>query len=127
MTKREARKKHRELWQWLADNPRAQKWGWPGFLARQEDVINQCYACEIAKFPGRYVDDESDDISFRKEVIKACAKCPCDWGTKQPKKLAPNDSAALCEKTGSPYIEWKDACSDEQRTEAALKVKKAWK
>lgn len=39
---------HRELWNWLADNPEKNKWNWPGWET-YGNPENGCFACEYIK------------------------------------------------------------------------------
>ena len=61
------KKLHRELWQWLADNPGMEKEDWPGW-DREGEAMNDCFACEAA---GLYNKDP---------LLSDCRKCPVDWG-----------------------------------------------
>lgn len=57
----ELRDLHRQLWQWLADNPEKYKGDWPGW-AGYPDVYaqQQCFAC----------------------YGHTCYTCPCHWGSR---------------------------------------------
>lgn len=45
LTKKEAIKRHRELWGWLAENPMKDKLDWPGW-ERYDAALNDCFLCE---------------------------------------------------------------------------------
>jgi hypothetical protein len=36
---------HKELWQWLSEDPNRKKEDWPGFNSDQQ-VFNHCFACD---------------------------------------------------------------------------------
>lgn len=57
----ELRDLHRQLWQWLADNPEEYKEDWPGW-SNHDGVWNsqKCFAC----------------YGYR------CDTCPCHWGNR---------------------------------------------
>lgn len=40
---------HRQLWNWLADNPWANKGDWPGWVTFDNPMENDCFACEYVK------------------------------------------------------------------------------
>lgn len=47
-TEADFRNAHRELWQWLADNPKEHKDDWPGWADYAIICKNDCFACEFA-------------------------------------------------------------------------------
>ena len=47
MTKKETIRLHRELWNWLADNPAASKIDWPGW--KTYNAVEHCFLCEYAE------------------------------------------------------------------------------
>lgn len=49
-------KKHREMWNWLADNPDKHKEDWPGWEERSNDLFsaiekNHCFLCGYISGP----------------------------------------------------------------------------
>ena len=56
-------KKHREMWNWLAENPDKGKAQWPGWESN-ERAKNNCFLCA-------YIYKIEDD---------SCKNCPLDWG-----------------------------------------------
>ena len=56
---------HKGLWNWLADNPSAEKIEWPGWLRNGgsfEDMLFHCPACQYARWN-----------------TGGCFKCPLIW------------------------------------------------
>ncbi|MDD3039782.1 hypothetical protein [Bacteroides sp.] len=96
--------KHRELWNWLADNPGQFKEDWPGWYDIEDydpEIYpdNNCFACQYSKehrlATGKYAYD------FNPEVCEET--CPLLWGTFR-----------TCCDTGSIFSEWdnvNDKCS----------------
>jgi hypothetical protein len=101
-TKAQLKKLHRELWQWLADNPTKGKQQWPPFQKRKQPFAG-CFACECAGI---------------KNGVALCHKCPCDWGGE-------NVLCAIDDK--SPFMKWRDSKGKKTRTKYALQVRDAWK
>ena len=65
----EAERLHKELWNWLADNPGADKHEWPGWVSNGGKVhgcLNACFACECTR-PYEYY------------PIQTCTECPVNW------------------------------------------------
>lgn len=61
---------HKELWNWLADNPLEDKENWPGWEKYGIDLkeYSDCFACFCAdKGP-------TPELEFHK-----CVHCPLDW------------------------------------------------
>lgn len=54
--------KHREIWNWLSENPDKEKMHWPGWSI-YESVPNNCFLCGYA--------DATAEMS--------CHNCPIDW------------------------------------------------
>jgi hypothetical protein len=78
---------HEEMWQWLVDNPKADKDDWPRWKELPLDVREggfQCFACYLSQ-----AYSNSNDID--------CRCCPC-WDYE--------DSYFMCEEPDSPYILW---------------------
>jgi hypothetical protein len=66
MTLKTAKKRHKELWDWLSKNPTKDKWDWPMWThngGKYQYVSIGCFACEIA----------GDN----------CYACPVAWPTKK--------------------------------------------
>lgn len=74
---------HKELWNWLADNPNKGKINWPGWKRNGGiyDAMGSCFACEYDKQCG---------TSF----FDSCEKCPIVWG------------GIDCQNLNSPYFQW---------------------
>lgn len=111
-TKAQLKKLHRELWQWLADNPGAEKWDWPRFDEMKAVPVFECFACEAA---GRFYGRPDPDFS--------CGKCPCEWGV--PHK--PEREATCTSSAKSIYVRWRNTHNGKLRTKYALQVRDAWK
>jgi len=70
LSKDEAVRLHRELWDWLSKNPNAQKFSWPGWSGNGGDVekvLSHCFCCEYA-----------DNLS-RINNKYTCENCPLSW------------------------------------------------
>lgn len=59
MTREEAIRKHREMWNWLADNPGMMKWDYLQKFDPEATLVHECYLCE-------YTDMD-------------CTRCPLEW------------------------------------------------
>jgi hypothetical protein len=95
LTKKEAIKRHRELWGWLAENPMKEKQDWPewkqyGYASRY------CFCCEIGQ-----------------DFLNHKCDCPLDWGN--------NNKYCCCE--ASFYEEWKHATKPEERSRLAALIR----
>ena len=108
-TKAQLKKLHRELWQWLADNPNLKKKHWPRWKFNGGDVqdaTNQCFACEAMSPQDCGVDEGS------------CDDCPCF-------------SKNHCELDdgNNPFDMWNETNTTNQkaRRKYALLVRDAWK
>ena len=89
---------HRELWQWLADNPGKQKRHWPKWIENDGDVPlcdSLCFACD-------YNYDRFDGNCD-------CTHCPLQW------------SEVSCEY--SEFEQWVTAYDPQERTRLALLIK----
>jgi hypothetical protein len=105
-TRTRLRDLHRELWGWLADNPDKGKTDWPGWKRRSEDPeIDEAYNHAICCF--------SCLCAGREEGLRACRKCPCDWG------------ADRCGGTGH-YGCWFCSSDHAERRRLALLIRDAW-
>lgn len=95
MTRKEAIKKHRELWHWLAEETRKRQYCVrkkenPGVECKEPR--NACWLCEYALRYNKY----------EKRWFVNCIECPIDWGK----------GCRDCEDDGSLYREWKKALVD---------------
>lgn len=59
---------HKELWLWLAENPKKNKEDWFKFKGIK-GVLGECYACQFVK----------DKYSYSNCL--ECGKCPIYWGS----------------------------------------------
>ena len=81
--------KHKELWNWLADNPGSLKQEWPGWNGKL--VENCCFACVY------------DEEKMAEEGCSECCKhCPLEW----PGNL-------VCGEDNNLYSEWVDTIKDD--------------
>jgi len=72
LTKEEAIRLHRELWDWLSKNPDKHKGEWPGWEYNggcNEAAWQDCFCCEFAN-------DVTDEDGC---VCKDCESCPLVW------------------------------------------------
>ena len=98
LTRRQAIRRHRMLWGWLADNPGTKhkltkKSDWPGWEyngGRYAEVDEDCFLCEYA---------------FR-VIDMTCPQCPLDWG-----------EDLLC--VESIYLDWCEARTPKTRSKYA--------
>jgi len=99
MTKLEALKKARDMWEWLRDNPDAIKKDY--FTDNNIHPVpdNKCYLCEYCK-EERYDEDEG-----KHRDILHCEICPIQW-TEYPQGCS---EEIYCCDHGSPYRDWWDA------------------
>lgn len=93
MTKREAIKKHREMWRKLAISGLDTKPSMPG-------VLNNCFLCSYGESKGNIglINDEF--------LEKICSICPLEW----PKLNLETKHKATCEKS---FFELWNTCEDE--------------
>jgi hypothetical protein len=112
-TKAQLKKLHRELWQWLADNPGKAKNEWPRWN-RVKEATNDCFACEVAG---------------NTNWTATCPRCPADWGydNARARKTSSDGYWAVCEYDKSPYLKWRNTLNKKLRTKYALQVRDAWK
>ena len=102
LTREEAIQKHRELWNWIADETERQQ----DFVSKEEyyyehpeitQPLNLCFCCQ-------YVDERSDynasdcvDERSDYNASNCLALCPIKW------------KSGHCEWSGSEYREWRNA------------------
>jgi hypothetical protein len=70
---------HRNLWDWLSENPEMDKEDWPGFDIYDE-IYNECFSCEYG---------------LQKNENNVCGNCFIDW-----------DHTNFCMCDGSFYFDW---------------------
>jgi len=103
---------HRELWQWLAENPSQSKGNWPGWITYQHNLranATQCWACAKAAQRSRI-------------GLNHCSRCPCDWQN--------NVKYNPCLICGSSYDLWrraKDCGNIAEASRLALIIRDSWK
>lgn len=80
---------HKELWDWVANNPGYSKHQWPGWIENGGKYTSQnaCFACEY-----------SERIVKKHSTAKYC-ECPLVWPSAVPQILN-------CFSAGSPYAQW---------------------
>ena len=92
---------HRELWQWLGDNPLMDKEDWGRWVDNGGNVPmcdSDCFACS-------YNYDRFDAITNECD----CSLCPLQWSGKD------------C--TASEFRRWERSRSDEERTRLAYAIR----
>ncbi len=101
LSKEETVENHRDLWDWLAQNPQAEKEDWPdweekfyGYDYEELDDYSHCFLCMFAQ--------------------EDCGGCPVEWPGR-------NCGTNLIAK--SPYIQWQDAHDDADRTKYAIIIR----
>ena len=86
---------HKELWNYLAENPTKHKKDWPGWEingGEYSEVVGHCFACEFT-------------------IAVICYNCPLIW------------PSGCCTGYNGLYSEWaKEGISLEERTSLALKI-----
>lgn len=76
LTLAETVEKHKELWQWVAENPHQSKYHWPGWDELEEkypdmEIIASCFGCTHAESMLIDADDE--------DGVDSCDYCIFDW------------------------------------------------
>lgn len=100
---------HKEMWNWLADNPFAEKSDWPGwerFNRIDRSILDRhfdCFACLANDFYMDPVFYRMDDVE--EQLIAKCKTCPLEWGT------------VRCADKGSPFYAWLDLFFEEENEE----------
>ncbi len=105
---------HEALWNWLAENPHAGKFDWPGFTTivnkkalksslpkREHFLFHCCFACQSVPW--------TEDGSLN------CGECPVEWGED------------FCGNYGALYMCWQLAKNTEEKTKYARLIAKGWK
>lgn len=108
MKKSEYQKLHRELWQWLADNPDKEKINWPRWEGNGDNVeivMTRCFPCGYFK----------DCILCEPNIVAHGDNDVIDVGYK---------TYAGC--LNGLYLEWDNCAGPEQRTALALQIKDLW-
>lgn len=78
ITKEEALQKSVELWDWLADNPGAQKEDWPGWKKyRRPGEFRFCFACLYKNTHKGWACDEECIIPVFRPEEKIVFNCGC--------------------------------------------------
>lgn len=88
MTKKESLEKCIEMWEWLAEHPKADKMDYFDNNPVDDVPVYECYCCEYV-FTNFVPSPEGNDLD--------CTKCPIHWGT---------EGDRACTNLGSPYKEW---------------------
>jgi len=97
--KKEAIRLHRELWNWLAENPTKKNSDWPGWK-EHKDAEFSCFLCH-------YDREKTTDTT-------SCNFCPLDWG---------NSAGCYGVKLNGYFIIWTNLNEDDpKRVELALKI-----
>ena len=85
---------HKEMWTWLAENPKMDKDDWPGWAengGKHKDRLNLCFACDCC------------DVQ--------CNLCPLVWPGEIP-----------CYLSGQLFNLWGMSLDDEERASLALQI-----
>lgn len=115
LNKKTTLKLHKELWLWLADNPKKRKQHWPGW--KRKDILkanHNCFACEYA----------IQQFGHKETIIYGpggyCKYCPLDWELKEPED---SNYRYACDE--SYYQLWySSGIYNPKRSELALKIAK---
>ena len=78
---------HKELWNWLADNPSCNKEEWPGWKHNGGQYPSDCSMCFACQYDERFHDGP-------------CAHCPLKW------------NSFNCEEPDAIYKKWKNETID---------------
>ena len=115
LNKKTALKLHKELWLWLAANPKKRKQHWPGWKRKGALKTNHyCFACEYAK--QRFGHEETIIYSSG----NYCKYCPLDWELEEHED---SNYRYACEE--SYYKLWySPKMVSVKRSELALKIAK---
>jgi hypothetical protein len=101
---------HRELWNWLAENPASYKEDWPGWeqvikeypelATRGEIVDSHCFACYVVN----------------RFTFGGCSDCVLDWPGEDCCNDNPGDGEGL-------FFRWDDAKTTETRKKLAMQIR----
>jgi len=101
---------HRELWNWLAENPASYKDDWPGWeqvieeypelATRAEIAGSHCFTC----------------YATNRFTFGGCSDCVLDWPGEDCCNDNPGDGEGL-------FFRWDDAKTTETRKELAMQIR----
>jgi hypothetical protein len=100
LTKKEAIKRHRELWGWLAENPMKDKLDWPGW-ERYDAALNDCFLCE-----------------YTSDKFSKCEHCPVVF---EEIKDYPKGTIGYC--LGGLFSQWDQAIEPKERSHIASLIR----
>jgi hypothetical protein len=90
-------KLHKEMWNWLSENPDQEKRHWPQWESNGGDVEKidcDCFACEENAYGSNN-----------------CKDCMVDWGVN------------TCESPGSPFTKWDYSDNEDERAKYAAIIR----
>lgn len=100
LTKKEAIKRHRELWGWLAENPMKDELDWPGW-ERYDAALNDCFLCE-----------------YTSNKYSKCEHCPVEF---KETNDYPRGTVGYC--LGGLFIRWDRATEPKERSRLAALIR----
>lgn len=89
---------HKEMWNWLSENPESDKYDWPGWEwngGTHKREHNYCFACGACE-------------GF-------CRECPLPWSTEYTEK-------AFCLMEGTLFTRWAKCKNTTERSPLALQI-----
>jgi hypothetical protein len=107
LTKKEAIKRHRELWAWLAENPLKKRTDWPGW-EMYENIDSSCFLCEYAF--------ESQKNDFNR--LSVCDYCPVEF---KETNGYPQGTVDYC--LGGLFSRWNQAIEPKERSRIASLIR----
>lgn len=107
LTKKEAIKRHRELWGWLAENPMKEKTDWPRW-ERYDAPLNGCFLCEYA------LKSKKNDSNR----LNICDYCPVEF---KETNDYPRGTFGYC--LGGLFIRWLWATNPKERSRLASLIR----
>ena len=107
LTKKEAIKRHRELWGWLAENPMKDKLDWPGW-ERYDAPLNGCFLCEYA------LKSKKNDSNR----LNICDYCPVEF---KETNDYPRGTFGYC--LGGLFIRWLWTTNPKERSRLASLIR----
>ncbi len=107
LTKKEAIKRHRELWTWLAENPTKEKQDWPGWV-RYDAALNDCFLCEYA------LKSRKNDSNR----LNICDYCPVEF---KETNDYPKGTIGYC--LGGLFIRWLWTTNPKERSRLASLIR----